>query len=112
MQESPQWLQTVLLVILAFILGRWTARRGDRESRRYRHPPQPVMHTAPADSDQHRIGAGVDVPNNVGGAAIDTGLETNLRDLLHAGRKIDAIKLARERLGLGLKEAKDLVERL
>jgi len=34
-----------------------------------------------------------------------------VRAALGAGRKIDAIKLVRERTGLGLKEAKELVER-
>ncbi len=34
------------------------------------------------------------------------------RKLVAAGRKIEAIKLVRERTGLGLKEAKDYVERL
>ena len=33
-----------------------------------------------------------------------------IRAALAGGRKIDAIKLVRERTGLGLKEAKDLVE--
>jgi len=32
--------------------------------------------------------------------------------LLHAGKLIEAIKLVRERTGMGLKEAKDYVERL
>ena len=35
---------------------------------------------------------------------------TELQDLIYAGKKIPAIKLAREKLGLGLKEAKDRVE--
>lgn len=39
-------------------------------------------------------------------------LEAELKSLLHANRKIDAIQLARERLSIGLKEAKDLVEAL
>ena len=33
-----------------------------------------------------------------------------LQDLLYAGRKIEAIKLARAKLGWGLKEAKDKVD--
>lgn len=37
-------------------------------------------------------------------------LETDLRPLLEAGFKIDAIKLVRERTGCGLKEAKEQVE--
>jgi hypothetical protein len=38
--------------------------------------------------------------------------ETELLDLLRRGRKIDAIKLHRQRTGAGLKEAKDAVEAL
>lgn len=38
--------------------------------------------------------------------------DTELKELLIAKKKIDAIKLLRERQGLGLKEAKDYVERL
>jgi ribosomal protein L7/L12 len=38
--------------------------------------------------------------------------DRDLVELLKAGRKIDAIKLHRERTGLGLKEAKDAVEAL
>jgi len=33
-----------------------------------------------------------------------------LQDLLYAGRRIEAIKLAREKLGWGLKEAKERVD--
>ena len=39
-----------------------------------------------------------------------TNPEGEVRRLLAAGKKIEAIKLVRERTGLGLKEAKDLVE--
>ena len=37
-------------------------------------------------------------------------VEQQIRARLAAGRKIDAIKLAREAYGLGLSEAKDLVD--
>ena len=37
-------------------------------------------------------------------------VEQQIRARLAAGRKIDAIKLARDAYGLGLREAKDLVE--
>ena len=35
----------------------------------------------------------------------------DIRDALQKGRKVEAIKLVRERAGIGLKEAKELVER-
>lgn len=38
--------------------------------------------------------------------------DAEVRALMAAGQKIEAIKLVRQRTGLGLKEAKDYVERL
>ena len=43
---------------------------------------------------------------------LDSGLESEIVSLLQGGHKIDAIKLLRERCGIGLKEAKDAVEAL
>jgi ribosomal protein L7/L12 len=40
------------------------------------------------------------------------GLDKQISDLVRSGQKIDAIKLYREQTGVGLKEAKDYVERL
>jgi ribosomal protein L7/L12 len=42
----------------------------------------------------------------------DTNFEDELRTLLAAGRKIEAIKVYRENTGVGLKQAKDTVEAL
>jgi len=42
--------------------------------------------------------------------ALPPGIEDQIRTLIAAGRKIEAIKLAREATHSGLKEAKDLVE--
>jgi hypothetical protein len=42
----------------------------------------------------------------------DNHWEHDARELARAGRKIEAIKLVRERTGLDLKSAKDYVERL
>ena len=61
--------------------------------------------------DRYNTGAGTDALQG-GGCPIDMALEAELKSLLYANRKIDAIKLARERLDIGLKEAKDLVEAL
>lgn len=41
---------------------------------------------------------------------IDKQLVQDLRSLLHQGQKIEAVKLARQKLGIGLKEAKDYLE--
>jgi Ribosomal protein L7/L12 C-terminal domain len=40
------------------------------------------------------------------------GLDRQISDLVRSGQKIEAIKLYREQTGVGLKEAKDYVERL
>jgi hypothetical protein len=110
MPDIPPWLQVALLVVGAFFLGRWTARARGREPQRYRPPAQPVSRPELV-GDGYNAGAGIDTPQG-GGHPIDMALEAELKSLLHANRKIDAIKLARERLGIGLKEAKDLVEPL
>ena len=44
------------------------------------------------------------------GTAVVSKWETAARDLLRAGKTIEAIKTVREGTGLGLKEAKDLVD--
>jgi hypothetical protein len=38
------------------------------------------------------------------------GLDAQLKELAHSGRKIEAIKLYRQQTGVGLKEAKDHIE--
>ncbi len=47
------------------------------------------------------------VPN-----AMDSAVSQELIDLVRRGKKIEAIKLYREQTGLGLKEAKEFIERL
>ena len=42
----------------------------------------------------------------------ETDLEEQVRNLLSAGRKIEAVKLVREQTGWGLKESKEFVDRL
>jgi hypothetical protein len=111
MLDIPPWLQVALLVVGAFFLGRWTARARGREPQRYRPPAQPVSRPELV-GDRYNAGAGIDASQGGGGHPIDMALEAELKSLLHANRKIDAIKLARVRLDIGLKEAKDLVEAL
>lgn len=106
----PPWLQVALLVVLAFFMGRWSARRDGRD--RPAAPPQKGAVAAgggyqPGDGR----GAGID-PGRWPQSGLDTGLDTQVLSLLHGGRKIEAIRLVRERTGQGLKEAKDAVEAL
>lgn len=46
------------------------------------------------------------------GITLDEAPDDDLRELVRAGRKIEAIKLYRERTNCGLKEAKDYVDGL
>jgi large subunit ribosomal protein L7/L12 len=57
--------------------------------------------------------AGIDrtVPTPVG-EFHDGWVSAEVRALVTAGKKLEAIKLLREQTGIGLKEAKDAVERL
>jgi large subunit ribosomal protein L7/L12 len=87
----------VFLVVLAFAL-RSSRRRdplmGGGQVPRYR--PLPAAHEATA-----AMAPVLPLPPEV---------EQQVRALLAAGRKIDAIKLARDVTHLGLKDTKDLVE--
>ena len=81
---DPLWIGALVGVVVGFVLGRLTAPSGERTEL-----PRPMGTQSvrpPATPDQE----------------VDA--------LLRAGRKIEAIKLVRERTGLGLKAAKDLVE--
>ena len=47
-----------------------------------------------------------------GGGGVSLQLGRDLEQLLAAGKKIEAVRLVRERTGMGLKESKEAVERL
>lgn len=82
----------LLFLILGLALGLLLARylRGQRARRDLAAPPpRPMV--------------------RVGDERIDN---EEIRDLIRQDRKIEAIKLVRERTGLGLAEAKDAVEAL
>lgn len=81
----------LLILVLGLALGLLLARylRGQRAGRDLSAPPRPMV--------------------RVGDERIDN---DEIRALIRADRKIEAIKLVRERTGLGLAEAKDAVEAL
>jgi len=81
----------LLFLILGLALGLLLARylRGQRAGRDLSAPPRPMV--------------------RVGDERIDN---EEIRALIRADRKIEAIKLVRERTGLDLAEAKDAVEAL
>lgn len=45
-------------------------------------------------------------------ASVETGVDADIKSLIAAGRIIEAVKVIRERTGMGLKEAKDLAENI
>lgn len=81
----------LLILVVGLVLGLLLARylRGQRAGRDLSAPPRPMV--------------------RVGDERIDN---DEIRGLIRADRKIEAIKLVRERTGLGLAEAKDAVEAL
>ncbi|WP_210423306.1 ribosomal protein L7/L12 [Sphingopyxis microcysteis] len=81
----------LLFLILGLALGLLLARylRGQRAGRDLSAPPRPMV--------------------RVGDERIDN---EEIRALIRADRKIEAIKLVRERTGLGLADAKDAIEAL
>ncbi len=91
--------------VLAVIVLRRTGgdmieqQRRDASSFGHRTPTPP---RAPEPLTPPRIG-----PE---GGTIDLSNDPEVRAAFMNGRKIEAIKLVRERTGLGLKEAKDIVE--
>lgn len=105
--DLPTWLTVLILVVWAFFMGRWSVRAKSRQPQRSPLPGR----SSSSSVTPYNAGAGVDVTASHG-YGLDMALEEELKSLLLANRKIEAIKLARERLGLGLKEAKDLVEAL
>lgn len=90
----PLWILVPAALLLLFLLVRPLLRsRGDMIERQrratgdlaLRHPPRP--------------------------GEPDPMSDPQIRAAIEGGRKIEAVKLARERYGLGLKEAKALVDR-
>lgn len=93
--------------LACFVLGLLVRGGGRRDEgmmvRRSSPPPGPN----PPTNETHSSYGG-DATN----AGITLQLGRELEALLSAGKKIEAIKVVRERTGLGLKESKDAVERL
>ncbi len=86
---TTNWLLVFAALFLGFVLGRVTAR-------------------SPIERDRPRKASEPDLGHHVAGIEPDT--EAAVSALLRDGKKIDAIKRVRADLGIGLKEAKDLVD--
>ncbi|MCB1519537.1 MAG: ribosomal protein L7/L12 [Hyphomicrobiaceae bacterium] len=104
MPEIPQWLQVGLLVVWAFFLGRWSVNRG-RAGNGGGVVHAPRMEGRGAAGDDASAGAG-------SRTRLSPATDRAVRDLVRQQRVIEAIKLVRQETGLGLKESKDLVDRM
>lgn len=93
----PVLIAVALVVALSFI---WLLRRRAGQDR--------LMGVQPPRSGR-ALGA---VRAGAATVPLPPEVEAQVRALLAANRKIEAIKVAREATGLGLKETKDLVEAL
>jgi len=93
------WLIGIGVVIVLIFIMLW--RRGSANAR-HRDALMGI------DSDHFSRGQ----PSAPALAALTPEIEDKVRQLLGARKKIDAIRLVRETTGMGLKEAKEYVERL
>jgi len=93
-----------LVGLAAFLLGLFVAsrRRRHRDGQMIVQPLALAPDPVPTTSSRQRVAPG----------SVNLQLGRELEQLLTAGKKIEAIKLVRERTGLGLKESKDAVERM
>lgn len=100
------------VIASAIILTVWLLRRHSGEDMIARQKRKTI-----ASMDRRPVSG---TPRNMSRSAAPDNLRTDveavlavpeIRRALEKGRKIEAIKLVRERAGLGLKEAKDLVDR-
>ena len=89
--------------VACFVLG--LLARGRRRDERMIVQSAPFAPAARPDVTISSYGGGA-------GGGVNLQLGRDLEQLLSAGKKIEAIKLVRERTGMGLREAKETVERL
>ena len=68
-----------------------------------------IVQQSPLAADLPRAAPGA---QRAAPGSVNLQLGRELEQLLSAGKKIEAVRLVRERTGLGLKESKDAVERL
>ena len=90
----PLWILVPAALLLLFLLVRaLRGSRGDMIERQRRATGDLALHHPPRPGEP------------------DAMSDPQIRDAIEGRRKVEAVKLVRDRYGLGLKEAKDLVER-
>lgn len=108
MESIPAW--AILAVVGAFVilalLRRLTGSGGEDMIERQRRQTKGLLKNAPPP----RMEGEVTPHNRPSDTAAIMGVP-EIRAAIARGRKVEAIKLVRERTGLGLREAKDLVDR-
>ena len=88
---EPSWMVVLVVAFVALIFGYMLGRRGGNVVKVASGPPK-TPHVRVSSSD------------------VLDGWERDARDLMAGGNKIQSIKAVRDGTGMGLKEAKDLVE--
>jgi large subunit ribosomal protein L7/L12 len=95
----------VFAILLALVLRRSRVRDPLLGGQSPVYRPASPRHQPP-------VSAAVDVSVGERANVLSPDVQARVIALLSAGRKIEAIKIAREATGLGLRESKDLVEGL
>lgn len=91
---NTPWLLLALAALAGFALGRWTARPRETPAQR---ATREATATLTLEQQLRRL---------------DDTIGSEVRGLIAQDRYLEAIKRVREGLGLGLKEAKDLVDHI
>ena len=107
MDDTPLWLIVALVGVFVILLVLRLTRRagGDMIERQRRETTGLMANTPPPNLD------GDVAPDNQRSDIAAVMGVPEIRAAIAKGRKVEAVKLVRERTGLGLKEAKDIVDR-
>ena len=101
----------VVMAVLVWALGRRSSNAGGADAKRIAELEREVADLKRRQNFNSGFGSAPPSPfeSPFGTSSTDGG---EIEDLLRRGQKIQAIKLYRERTGVGLKEAKDAVEEI
>ncbi len=88
---EPSWILVVAAAMGGYVVGRATAGTPEERNARRRVRDQAAAQSLERLSEDTKI---------------------HMRELIRRGQIIEAVRVAREDLGIGLRDAKDLVDRL